>query len=162
MTRAGWLALLLLASAASAAAPPSAELRWGGDAEGGYPIVQADPADPSRVRGFDDDVHPYEDLAGGRLDAVLLDHILAARSVARVPGLVIQPRAFATGRYVGVLAKGNEALRDRIDDALRGSMRSGALEAIFRKWGVWDDGQRALFARTLERSASAAATTTPP
>src|SRR5436305_847675 len=55
MTRAGWLALLLLASAASAAAPPSAELRWGGDAEGGYPIVQADPADPSRVRGFDVD-----------------------------------------------------------------------------------------------------------
>src|SRR6185436_8361512 len=29
------------------------ELRWGGDAEGGAPFVEADPADPSKVRGFD-------------------------------------------------------------------------------------------------------------
>lgn len=31
----------------------NAPLRWGGDAEGGAPFVEADPADPSRVRGFD-------------------------------------------------------------------------------------------------------------
>src|SRR5665647_53255 len=30
-----------------------ATLRWGGDAEGGAPFVEADPADPSQVRGFD-------------------------------------------------------------------------------------------------------------
>src|SRR5688500_12465512 len=29
------------------------ELRWGGDAEGGAPFVEADPADPTRVVGFD-------------------------------------------------------------------------------------------------------------
>ena len=34
-------------------AVPAAELRWAGDAEGGAPFVEADPADPSRVRGFD-------------------------------------------------------------------------------------------------------------
>src|SRR6266853_1444719 len=28
-------------------------LVWGGDAEGGAPFVEADPRDPSRVRGFD-------------------------------------------------------------------------------------------------------------
>ena len=32
------------------------ELRWGGDAEGGYPYVEADPADPSGVVGFEVDV----------------------------------------------------------------------------------------------------------
>src|SRR5687768_6157818 len=31
-------------------------LRWAGDAEGGAPYVEADPADPSRVVGFDVDV----------------------------------------------------------------------------------------------------------
>src|SRR3982750_1909117 len=31
-------------------------LRWGGDAEGGAPFVEADPADPTRVRGFDVEV----------------------------------------------------------------------------------------------------------
>jgi polar amino acid transport system substrate-binding protein len=28
-------------------------LRWGGDAEGGAPFVEADPANPAKVRGFD-------------------------------------------------------------------------------------------------------------
>ncbi len=32
------------------------ELRWGGDAEGGAPFVEADPADPARVVGFDVEV----------------------------------------------------------------------------------------------------------
>src|SRR5581483_7293262 len=42
-----------LASArqSSAAAPPV--LRWGGDAEGGAPFVEADPRDPTTMRGFD-------------------------------------------------------------------------------------------------------------
>jgi polar amino acid transport system substrate-binding protein len=31
-------------------------LRWGGDAEGGAPFVEADPNDPSRLRGFDVEV----------------------------------------------------------------------------------------------------------
>src|SRR3989442_11086739 len=31
-------------------------LVWGGDAEGGAPFVEADPANPSRVRGFDVEV----------------------------------------------------------------------------------------------------------
>ena len=29
------------------------ELRWGGDAEGGAPFVEADPSDPTRLEGFD-------------------------------------------------------------------------------------------------------------
>ena len=29
------------------------ELRWGGDAEGGSPFVEADPNDPTRVVGFE-------------------------------------------------------------------------------------------------------------
>ena len=45
--------LLLSAGALFAAATRSPELRWGGDAEGGAPFVEADPADPSKVRGFD-------------------------------------------------------------------------------------------------------------
>src|SRR5437868_13961331 len=41
--------------AAHAGAQPAARplLRWGGDAEGGAPFVEADPANPARVRGFD-------------------------------------------------------------------------------------------------------------
>jgi len=228
VTRARRLLLLVVASLPFAGAvlrasptPAPAVLRWGGDAEGGAPFVEADPTDPTRVRGFDvevaeaiarglgreprfvqvaftsidasvargdfdigmsgvedtparramlaatipyfefrevltvraadrgryprlddlrgrrvgtlaatiayeillagrgrygylpvsydDDVHPYTDLAEGRLDAVLLDNIIAARSVKRVAGLAIEPAAIATGRYVGVLSRGNTA-----------------------------------------------------
>jgi His/Glu/Gln/Arg/opine family amino acid ABC transporter permease subunit len=98
---------------------------------------------------YDDDVHPYEDLARGRLDAVLLDHVLAARSLKRVPGLVILPGAVATGRYVGVLAKENAALRDSIDGLLKEKMRDGTLRKIFEKWNVWDEEQAAFQAEFL-------------
>ncbi len=276
MTRAGRLRLLVASSALfaaavppAAAAPERAVLRWGGDAEGGAPFVEADPKDPSKVRGFDvevageiargldrrplfvqvafssidasvargdfdigmsgvedtparramlaatipyyefrevltvraadrgrytrlddlrgkrvgtlagtiayeilvegrarhgylpvsydDDVHPYTDLAEGRLDAVLLDNIIAARSARRVPGLSIEPAAIATGRYVGVLSRGNTGLRDRINGILEDRMRDGTLERIYRKWGIWDDSEAAFFRTVLAASSAAPA-----
>src|SRR5687767_2233689 len=39
---------------------------------------------------YEDDVHPYTDLAINRVDAVLLDYVLAERGVRRNPGLVNQ------------------------------------------------------------------------
>jgi len=110
---------------------------------------------------YDDDVHPYSDLQAGRLDAVLLDNIIAARSMRRTPGLYTQPVPVATGHYIGVMAKTNTALRDRVDEVLRARMRDGTLERIYRKWGIWDDYQPAFFAsvgaapRAREESAPA-------
>ena len=118
------------------------ELLLSGRTAGGYEVVT-----------YDDDVHPYDDLAQGRLDAVLLDHIIAQRSMRHVAGLAIQPDAVATGRYVGVLAKRNAAMRDRIDGILRAAMRDGTLEQILRRWKVWDDNQPKLFARVLAEEA---------
>lgn len=108
---------------------------------------------------YDDDVHPYDDLLSGRIDAVLLDHVIAARATRRRSGLQTQETAVATGRYVGVLAKGNAALRDEVDRALRELMKDGTLEATFRRWGVWDEGQRALFARVLSGEGAGSAAT---
>ena len=253
---------------ARVAAASSAVLRWGGDAEGGAPFVEADPADPSKVRGFDvevaetiarglgreprfiqvafssidasvargdfdiglsgvedtparramlaatipyfefrevlavrrpdagkypgladlrgrkvgtlggtiayeillagrerngyepvsydDDVHPYSDLAAGRLDAVLLDHIIAARSLKRVAGLVVEPGAVATGHYIGVLARENTALRDRVNDVLAAAMRDGTLEKIYRRWDIWDASQAAFFRTALAKTSGEA------
>jgi len=90
---------------------------------------------------YDDDVHPYTDLAMGRLDGVVLDHLIAARAMRRVSGLVTHPESIAIGRYVGVLAPGNVALRDRLNDILLDRMRDGTLERIFRKWNIWDADQ---------------------
>src|SRR5918996_735109 len=225
--RLGLVVCLAALAPAFAVAQQRPELRWGGDAEGGAPFVEADPADPTRVVGFDvevaqliadglgrvarfvqvgftsldasaargdfdiglsgiedsparrtrlavtvpyyefreiltvrtadrdrfrtledlrgrrvatlgatlaydllvkaeaeydvvpvtyeDDVHPYSDLALGRVDAVVLDYVLAERGVRRNPALVNQERPLGVGRYVGVLAPAQTGLRDRID-----------------------------------------------
>ena len=98
---------------------------------------------------YDDDVHPYGDLVIGRVDAVLLDNVLAERRARALSGFTIQPQSVAVGHYVGVLAPRNAELRDRIDGILREAMRDGALEKIFRKWQVWNDDQAQLHARML-------------
>ncbi len=100
---------------------------------------------------YDDDVHPYGDLVTGRVDAVLLDHIIAQRALRRRggSGFVILDQPVAIGHYVGVLAQANAMLRDSIDAVLREAMRDGSLEQIFRRWNVWDETQRPFFERVL-------------
>jgi polar amino acid transport system substrate-binding protein len=98
---------------------------------------------------YDDDVHPYSDLLLGRVDAVLLDNVLADRSMRRNSGLFTQGEAVEVGHYVVITAPSNLELRDRVDEILRSAMRDGRLEAIFRKWRVWNDDQPGLYARVL-------------
>ncbi len=100
---------------------------------------------------YDDDVHPYSDLLLGRVDGVLLDNVLAERRRKNMPGFTVQPAAVAQSHYVGVLAARNARLRDVVDEILRGAMRDGSLERIFRKWSVWNDDQPALYASLIAR-----------
>ena len=102
-----------------------------------------------RAVSYDDDVHPYSDLVIGRVDAVLLDNVLAERRHRTISGFTIQPQTVAIGHYVGVLAPENAPLRDSMNETLRGAVRDGTLERIFRKWGVWNEDQPKLHARLL-------------
>ena len=111
---------------------------------------------------YDDDVHPYSDLAAGRVDAVLLDNVLADRALRRNPGLRTQPEAVATGHYVVISAPENTALMAQVDGILRAAMRDGTLESILRKWKVWNDDQPPLYARLLEPKPVADAPAAPP
>jgi polar amino acid transport system substrate-binding protein len=106
---------------------------------------------------YDDDVHPYADLVAGRVDAVLLDHIIAQRALHRLgkSALVILSQPVAVGHYVGVLARSDSTLRDSIDVVLREAMRDGSLEQILRSWHVWDESEGALFERTLRAETTA-------
>ncbi len=273
-----WAAALIIA--ASAAAATAQELRWGGDAEGGAPFVEADPDDPSKQRGFDveiaemlaaalgrravfvqaafttldqsvkrgdfdiamsgledsaakraelgvsvpyyqfrevltvraadrerirtladlrgkkvatlgatlaweiltaaqgqydiepvsyeDDVHPYSDLLLGRVDAVLLDNVLALRAMQRMDGLATHDAAAATGQYVVLMRQDDTDLRDRVNAELRAAMQDGRLEAIFRRWQVWNDDQPVMYAQVVAGADSllgqpgSAASPTPP
>ena len=115
-----------------------------------YEILLAAERDHGIVAvSYEDDVHPYSDLLIGRLDAVLLDNVLADRRSRTAPGFVTHPDPVAVSHYIGVLAPGNEPLRDRINGILVSAMKDGRLEAIYRKWKIWNDDQRELFAKAL-------------
>src|SRR5262249_45250452 len=98
---------------------------------------------------FEDDTHPYSDLVLGRVDAVLLDTILAQRMLLKFGGCAMQPASVDVGHYVGILAPGNTALRDRINELIKASMRDGSLERILRKWHIWNDDQPGLHRQVL-------------
>ncbi len=109
---------------------------------------------------YDDDVHPYADLVAGRLDAVLLDHVIADRSLRKVSGFMVQPTPIATGHYVAVLARADSALRDSINVVLRAHMRDGSLARTFKEWHVWDDAQARYEASVVSGSDLARGTST--
>src|ERR1700694_349193 len=54
-------------------------------------------SEPVNLISYDDDVHPYSDLRAGRVHAVLLDNVIAARSMRRMGGLFTQQQPVATG-----------------------------------------------------------------
>jgi len=112
-------------------------------------LLRAEREHGVRVVSYDDDVHPYSDLVIGRLDAVLLDNVLAERRHRTIRGFTVQPLTVAIGHYVGVLAPGNAPLRDSLNEILRGAMRDGRLESILRQWSVWNDDQPKLYQQLL-------------
>jgi polar amino acid transport system substrate-binding protein len=128
---------------------------------GAYEILLADSKQNGVIPvSYDDDVHPYEDLVAGRVDAVLLDNIIAERSLRRSGGFIIQPHPVATGYYVGVLAARNSALRDSVNAIIRARMLDGSLERTFRKWNVWTDDEAAYFMTVAAATSTIANTAT--
>ena len=127
-------------------------------------LLEGEPTHGITAVSYDDDVHPYSDLLLGRVDGVVLDHVLAERAMRRNPGLVTHPEALKVGHYIIITAPENTRLRDQVDEILKTAMRDGTLEAIFRKWSVWNEDQPRLYARALAMAsgspASAAAPTT--
>lgn len=78
---------------------------------------------------------PYIDLEQGRLDAVLMDDVIAQRygmprAALRVVGDV------GEGYYSIAVRRGEEDLARALDEALGRIARSGELRTILRRWGI--------------------------
>lgn len=90
---------------------------------------------------YEGDEEPYLDLAHGRLDAVLLDNVVADRYGCNMAGVECLPGEVARGTYVIGLRKGDTALAKAIDAALDAMIADGELEKILRHWNLWDARQ---------------------
>jgi polar amino acid transport system substrate-binding protein len=84
---------------------------------------------------------PYLDLAAGRIDAVLLDHVIADRYGCREPGVECLACDGAIGTYVLGIRPGEPELQAAIDGALAGMAKDGELRRILEKWQLWDHRQ---------------------
>ena len=102
------------------------------------------------VKIYAGQVEPYEDLAIGRLDAVLLDLPIAAYYAKPNPKLKYAGPPVGEGFYGIAIRKEDEELRKRINEALLKLMKSGRLKEIYEKWDLWNEKQGGLFQETRE------------
>ena len=87
-------------------------------------------------------IYSYQDLEHGKVDAVLLDKPIAVAYGASNPKLKNVGESFSEGRYVIVFRQEDKALREAVNEALEKMKRSGALKAIFQKYGILDVHQK--------------------
>jgi polar amino acid transport system permease protein/polar amino acid transport system substrate-binding protein len=93
---------------------------------------------------YDGQQEPYYDLQQGRVDAVLLDHIIADRYGCPLAGLECLPAEVARGTYVVGMRRGDDALAAAVDGALGAMITDGELRGILEHWKLWDDAQGTL------------------
>ncbi len=115
-----------------------------------------------KVKIYSGQVEPYQDLAIGRLDAVLMDLPIAAYYAKPAPRLKYAGPPVGEGLYAIALRKNDTQLKKRLDEILAKLYRTGELQRIYEKWGLWNSKQDKLAAffknpgtETLDESRSA-------
>ena len=105
-----------------------------------HDLLRALPVDIALYEGNEE---PYIDLEQGRVDAVLLDNIIADRygCVASRPTVTCLPDDIARGTYIIGIRKADPELKRAIDAALAAMRADGTLQQILEKAKLWDHRQ---------------------
>ncbi|MCX5741547.1 MAG: ABC transporter substrate-binding protein/permease [Proteobacteria bacterium] len=100
-------------------------------------------AQPLEAVVYEGNEEPYLDLASGRVDAVLLDNIIAERygCIPARPTIECVKGDVARGTYVIGIRKGDPELAAAIDAAIVAMRADGELERVLRKSNLWDARQ---------------------
>jgi polar amino acid transport system substrate-binding protein len=100
-------------------------------------------------KSYQSPLEAYQDLALGRIDAVLLDYPMAVAYAARNDELKFAGRPTAKGYYAIAFRPQDRELADEVDAALGRLMESGELRRIYRKWSIWNEAQEELMPGSL-------------
>jgi polar amino acid transport system substrate-binding protein len=90
-----------------------------------------------KVLSYDGQINAYEDLLNGRLDAVLMDHIIALYNVAPLPDLKMAGGPIGRLEYGIGFRKNEETLRNQVNGAMEQMISSGELKHILEDWNIW-------------------------
>jgi polar amino acid transport system substrate-binding protein len=99
------------------------------------------------LRTYDGNFDAYQDLANGRLDAVLMDWPIALYYSKPNPELKFTGAPISHFEYGIGVRKNDPALLNQLNSALRDLIRSGELKNIYAKWGLWNSQTETLFAQ---------------
>ncbi len=98
-----------------------------------------------KVLSYDGQINAYEDLNNGRLDAVLLDHIIALYNVPALRGLKMVGSPLGRVEYGIGIRKNDLALLSDVNRALTEMIASGEMRRILDNWGLWTPTCATLF-----------------
>lgn len=96
------------------------------------------------VTSYDGGTDTMREVETGKLDATLQDTPIASFYAPRFPGLEPTGAPVGKGYYVMYVAKGETALRDALNEAIVLLQRSGDLQNVYTKYGIWDAAQAEL------------------
>lgn len=105
-------------------------------------------ARPLTVVLYEGQQEPYFDLAQGRVDAVLLDHVIADLYGCPLKTVQCLPDDVARGVYVAGIRKDQPELKRAVDRHLSAMIADGALKAILTHYKLWDARQDELALRS--------------
>lgn len=87
------------------------------------------------VTKYDQIIQPFSDLKTGRLDAIIVDEVVAKYYVAKEPASYKVTGARLTNEPIGIcFKKENTAMRDKVDDLIVEMRKDGSLKTISEKW----------------------------
>ncbi len=93
---------------------------------------------------YDGGTDALREVETGRLTATLQDTPTASFYAARFPGLRPVDAPVGRGYYGLYVAKGETVFRDALNEALIHLVRNGELEAVLRRYRLWDAAQSEL------------------
>ncbi|HEY5915697.1 MAG TPA: ABC transporter substrate-binding protein/permease [Verrucomicrobiae bacterium] len=96
------------------------------------------------LRIYPGNVESFLDLKAGRIEAVLLDLPIALHYARPDPALKFSGEPFAFGYYAIGVRREDAVLLAALNRAIKDLAAEGALERIYRKYGVWDERQQRL------------------
>jgi len=106
-------------------------------------ILQTKPG--IEIRPYDGQITAYEDLALGRLDAVLMDHPIALYYGATNAKLKFSGSPIGEMKYGIGLRKEDKELLHHVNQALQRLIANGTLRAIYERWNMWTPRVAELF-----------------
>jgi len=106
------------------------------------------------IRSYEGQINAYEDLANGRLEAVLMDWPIAMYYSRPNPALKFAGPPIGHLEYgIGVRPDDTRFVKD-LDEALIKLMRDGDLRRIYDKWGLWNPETETLFGKIADSSSA--------